>query len=224
MKLSKEDILEARNKTGLNQEQFADLLMISESYLAKLETGAVPISPKSEIKLQIKLRQIVSKFEGKQSMAEDEQAVYATKHSPPNKPIPYYDVDVMLTPIEVFNDQTTVPAYEIDMPGFSDCAFAINVFGHSMYPTIESGTIVFCKEIKDKSLIIPGEVYFIVTDDYRMVKRILKSEKVNHVIASSDNHNGHDNPDGRTYGSVDIPLSKIRKLYIVKGNVKRNSI
>lgn len=39
MKLSKEDILEARNKTGLNQEQFADLLMISESYLAKLETS-----------------------------------------------------------------------------------------------------------------------------------------------------------------------------------------
>lgn len=138
--------------------------------------------------------------------------------------IPYYDVDVLASPIEVFNDQTMTPTFKIDLPGFADCDFAINVAGHSMYPTIESGTMILCKRIHDKSLIIPGEIYFIVTEDYRMVKRLKKSEKKGWVIAASDNHNGHSSPDGHTYSSMEIPLDKILHIYLVKGNIKRHHI
>src|SRR5687768_3807396 len=49
--------------------------------------------------------------------------------------IPFYDVDVMASPIEVFSDQTTTPTFQMSLPGFADCDFAINVHGSSMYPT-----------------------------------------------------------------------------------------
>lgn len=138
--------------------------------------------------------------------------------------IPFFDVDVLATPIEVFNDQTTRPAYTIDMPGFQDCDFAIKVYGHSMYPTIESGMIVLCKKVVDMEIIAYGEIYLVVTADLRMVKRLLKSDKAGYVLATSDNHNGHASPDGKTYPPIEIPLVKILHLYLVKGSFKRHLI
>src|SRR5690606_23744665 len=113
------------------------------------------------------------------------------------------------------------PAYEIDMPGFQDCDFAINVYGHSMYPTIESGMIALCRKLENKNTIMYGEIYFIVTQDFRMVKRLKKSKKPGYIIAASDNHNGHESPDGHTYAPVEIKLDEILHIYAVKGMFKR---
>jgi phage repressor protein C with HTH and peptisase S24 domain len=199
-------------------EKFAKLLGISYSYLTKLETGALPLSAKVSKNLAKKLKLAGLLTETNQV---NEPLIKYAIPKPVTTQIPYFDVDVMATPIEVFNDQTTRPSYQIDMPGFQDCDFAINVFGHSMYPTIESGMIAICKKISDKTLILYGEIYFIVTDDFRMVKRILKGDRKGYIIAASDNHNGHSSPDGKTYAPVEIPIEKIRHLYVVKGIFKR---
>jgi transcriptional regulator with XRE-family HTH domain len=138
--------------------------------------------------------------------------------------IPFYDVQAMASTLEVFSDQTTVPSYKMDIPGFSDCDFAISVYGHSMYPTFESGTIIICKRIIHKEFIQYGECYFLVTNEYRMLKRLLKADRSGWVVAASDNHNGHSSPDGKTYGSQEIALKDILFLYLVKGSIKRHHV
>lgn len=138
--------------------------------------------------------------------------------------ISYYDVDAIASPMEVFNDQTVKPTSLINIPGFADCDFAVNVYGHSMYPTIESGMIILCKKVSDKTIILPGEIYFIITPDYRMVKRLKKSDRVGYLMACSDNQNGKNSPDGQTYEPVEIPVAQILHLYIVRGSVRRHLI
>lgn len=195
---------ELRKRLNYKQEEFAERLEIRRTYLSTLEQSDDKISAS----IQLKIENLFS----------------SGKKTGNDYPIPYYDIEATATPIEVFTNQTTIPHTDLDLPGFAGCDFAINVAGHSMYPTIESGSMVLCKKVNDKSLILYGEVYLIVTEDYRMVKRLKKSSKKGLIIAASDNHNGHDSPDGITYGSIEIPIDKIIFLYLVKGSIKRHQL
>ena len=199
--MSPEELIKLRKELRLTQEQFADRLGLNRSYLNTIEKGKRIISEGLKLKID-------SLF----SDAPKSSSAYL---------IPYFDVDATATPMEIFNDQTSTPSAQMDLPGFAGCDFAINVAGHSMYPSIESGSMIICKKINDKSIILYGEVYLIVTQDYRMVKRVKKSSKKGYVICASDNHNGRTSTGGNTYEDVEIPIDKIIHLYLVKGAIKR---
>lgn len=48
-----------------------------------------------------------------------------------------------------------------------------NLTGHSMEPEISNGDVIALKEVKSPIEYLPaGEIYGIITDDYRTVKRI----------------------------------------------------
>lgn len=139
--------------------------------------------------------------------------------------VPFYDVDVAASAgVEMFNDKNEMPNYHYNVPGFEDCDFAVPVFGHSMYPTYENGTVIMCKKINDKTLIIYGEAYLVVTKDYRMVKRLQKSENKGSVIACSDNEEERDTRGKKKYEPFEIPIDKIIHLYLIKGVIKRNQL
>lgn len=138
------------------------------------------------------------------------------------KKIPFYDVDVSASSVEMFGAKE-IPSLYFAIPGFEDCDFGVPVFGHSMYPTFENGCIVACKIIHDKNLINFGASYLIITEDYRMIKRILKNDMPRAVLAVSDNEEMR--KDGkRKFESFEIPLDKIRKLYLIKGKITREQI
>ena len=198
------ELAKYRKDTRLTQEQFADRIGIHRTSLIRIEASDDPVSKSIIHKLNL-----------------------AFKGDSPDKSrflINYYDIEATATPMEIFNDQTVIPSAKLDLPGFAGCDFAINVAGSSMYPSIENGSMILCKKVNDKSIILYGEVYFVVTNDYRMVKRLRKSTKKGHVVAASDNHNGHDHPDGKTYADIEIPVDKIVHLYLVKGSIKRHQI
>lgn len=139
--------------------------------------------------------------------------------------VPFYDIDVAATAgVEMFNDKKEIPNYHYNIPGFEDCDFAVPVFGHSMYPTYENGTIIMCKKINDKTLIIYGEAYLIVTADYRMVKRLQKSEIKGNVLACSDNEEERNRNGGKKFEPIELPIDKIIHLYLIKGVIKRNQL
>src|SRR4051812_13710834 len=48
--------------------------------------------------------------------------------------VPYYDIDVAASNIEMFDDNKELPTLSISIPGFEDCSFAVPVWGDSMYP------------------------------------------------------------------------------------------
>ena len=140
-----------------------------------------------------------------------------------SKPVPYFELDVSAGNIEMFSDTPEVPTQSISIPGFDDCDMALPIFGNSMYPTFESGVIIMCKKLKDKSIIQYGESYLIITSEQRMVKRIQKGDRRDLVLAVSDNESV--NGEGiRKYESFEIPRDKILHLYIVKGSIRRNQI
>jgi phage repressor protein C with HTH and peptisase S24 domain len=128
--------------------------------------------------------------------------------------IAYYNFEVSAGPIEMFHDDKEV-AERIFIPGFNDCDMAINVWGDSMYPHYVAGDIILAKQIHDKSIILYGEAYLIITKELRVLKIIKKHEDPSKVILRSANDN---------YDDVDLERDKILNLYLVKGKVKRNAI
>lgn len=134
--------------------------------------------------------------------------------------IPIYELRASASGIESFHDEKEIPAFSVQVPGYEDCNFGMYVYGHSMYPTIENGALILCRKITDKNIILYGEIYVIVTKDYRMVKRLQKSEIENSITCISDN--GEDKKNGdRRYESIELNTDKILNLYIVKGIIKK---
>lgn len=130
------------------------------------------------------------------------------------KGIAYYNLDVSAGPIEMFQDESEV-AEQISIPGFQDCDIAINVWGDSMYPHYRAGNMIICKEVEDKSLILFGEVYLVITQGYRTIKYLKKHDEAHMVILRSANDK---------YDDVEVGRDSIIKLYHVKGKIERNAI
>lgn len=207
--------------TGLNNGEFAKRVGVSDNYLSMLIHGKRPISEKFIIKIEDAFRDIDFK-----NTLKNKELRYFNNLKPvstTNEPtIPYYDIDVSAGSIEMFEKRENV-VERIMVGGFEDCTFAVSVYGESMYPNYASGNIVVCKEIKDKSLILYGESYLIVTEDYRMIKRVAKGDTESSIVLVSDNQEltkaGY-----LKYQAFTIPKDKIRKLYLVKGKIERNTL
>lgn len=84
-----------------------------------------------------------------------------------------------------------------------------------MEPELNNGDFIAMKEMYSPIEYLPvGEIYGIVTDDYRTVKRIQLSEKEGFVRLIPTNKS----PE---YKAQDIPISMIRKIYAVLGSMHR---
>lgn len=130
---------------------------------------------------------------------------------------PYYDVDFIGGFDLVENNQTLTPDYYIDFPPYNkEGVMWCNVTGHSMEPEINHGDTIAIKDTNETNInYLPfGEVYAIVTDTYRTIKRISKSEKEGFIRLVPTNQ-------APEYAPQDIPVEKIKKVYRVLGSVKR---
>jgi len=135
---------------------------------------------------------------------------------------PMYDSAATASEVEVYNDLVqSEPAFMVSIPQFKDCSFGKVIYGHSMYPTIESGTYVFCKPVEDKFFFLPGEIYYIEVDNFAICKRLQKSPDKGYALAVSDNDEVR--KDGfRKYETFDLDLDKVRKMYLVKGYFRQS--
>lgn len=185
------ELYKLRNDLHMSQEAFANKIGISRSYLNRLENGKAHISENLVLKIS---------------------SIFAPHSTPSKYLIPFFDIDATATPLEIFEDNSSFSHTKLDLPGFSGADFAIKISGHALHPAIENGSMIICKKVKDKSIILFGEIYFLVTSDYRFVRRIKKSNKKGHVLLVADE---------QAYESIEIPIDKIIHLYIVKGAIKR---
>lgn len=132
------------------------------------------------------------------------------------KGAPYYNVDFIGGFDIVLNDQTINPDYYINFapynkPGVVWC----NITGHSMEPELNNGDFIAMKEMTSPIEYLPyGEIYGIVTDDYRTVKRIRLSDRKGYVRLIPTNKS----PE---YGEQEIPIKIIRKVFAVLGSMHR---
>lgn len=87
---------------------------------------------------------------------------------------PFFDVDFSGGFDDILNDQTITPDCYISVPGFEKADFWCNVRGNSMSPQICNGDIIALKECPPDSIIY-GEIYAVVLDNVRTVKKIRRS-------------------------------------------------
>lgn len=182
--------------------------------------GAIPERHLKNIITKYPQLNIAWLMAGEGSMLKSEQPEIADQDSLINygrKGTPYYNVDFIGGFDLVVNDQTTIPDYYIDYPPYNkpDVIWC-NVTGHSMEPEIHHGDTMAIKKLNETNInYLPfGEVYAIVTDDYRTVKRISKADKEGFIKLVPSNKS----PE---YTPQDIPLTMIRAIYQVLVSVKR---
>ncbi|MDQ6477842.1 S24 family peptidase [Dyadobacter sp. LHD-138] len=118
-------------------------------------------------------------------------------------------------PVTVYNDTNEIPSTYIYSPGFEDCTFACRVSGDSMEDRIKSGDIIACKEINNRESISFGDIFLVVTAEYRLVKIIRRSPKVGWIILRSYN---------KDFDDMDMRMEEVLNLYLVKGVIKKTHI
>lgn len=121
---------------------------------------------------------------------------------------PVYDIDVTAGIAELSSmfTEDRIVGY-LNMPALKTRHPLVHVSGNSMSPRINHGSYIQIRPINDLENIFWGNIYVVITDDYRMVKIIRRHQDPSKVILHSCN------PD---FDDMDLPLTSIRKLYLVE--------
>ena len=129
----------------------------------------------------------------------------------PSVGTPYYDVDFIGGFNEIFNNQTTVPACNVLVPGFEKASVWCNVTGHSMEPKINHGDIIALHECSINDIQY-GEIYAVVLDTIRTIK-ILRRGSTPDVLRYV--------PINQDYDEQEFDISRIIKVFEVIGAISK---
>ncbi|WP_455670485.1 S24 family peptidase [Phocaeicola faecalis] len=161
---------------------------------------------------------------GKGTMLRSDQPQSRPKDSPVVAPTinqeykgaPYYNVDFIGGFDIVSNDQTQNPDYYINYPPFNkDNVVWCNLTGHSMEPELSNGDIIALKEMKTPIQYLPaGEIYGIVTDEYRTVKRVRKGDHDGFIKLVPSNKSDE-------FCEQEIPVEMVIKVFAVLGSMRK---
>ncbi len=88
--------------------------------------------------------------------------------------VPYYEVDFVGGYDDIVNEQSIQPACYISVPGFERADYWCCVRGNSMSPQICNGDIIALRECTIENIKY-GEVYAVVMDELRTIKKIRRS-------------------------------------------------
>ncbi len=148
---------------------------------------------------------------GKGSMLKEESST--PKLVPHEKGVPLIPIEAMAGWAE---GDTQILDYHTDLykvPEFDDLDvdFMIRVKGSSMYPKYNSGDVVACKRLPMDTFFQWNKVYVLDTSQGAMIKRLMPSEKPEHLKCVSDNEK---------YLPFDIPLEDIYHIAIVLGVIR----
>jgi transcriptional regulator with XRE-family HTH domain len=208
---------EYRTQQALTQREMAAILGMSDRMYAYYEKGDYDGQPARIKKYLDKLAYI------KETGIRKKTATSTKTGLPTEVGTPVYEIPATAGQMDHISQLPEEPSYRVSIPGYEDCNFGMYVYGHSMYPTIESGSLVLCRKIIDKSVIMYGEIYLVRTADYLMVKRLQKSDRKGHVLCTSDNFEQRSEKFKR-FEPFDVPVDKILDLYIVKGIIKKTQL
>ena len=129
---------------------------------------------------------------------------------------PYFNVDFIGGFDLIVNDQTVTPDFYINYPPYNQEGVVwCNLTGHSMEPEISNGDIIALREVTTPIQYLPaGEIYGIVTEEYRTVKRVRLSQKEGFVRLIPSNKS-------EEFCEQEIPISMILKVYAVLGSIRK---
>ena len=127
---------------------------------------------------------------------------------------PYYNVDFIGGFDSLMNDQTINPDFYINYPPYNkDGVVWVNLTGRSMEPELSNGDIIALKPMNTPIQYLPTkEIYAIVTEEWRTVKRIELSDRDGFIRLL---------PSNPEYKAQEIPISMITRVYAVLGSIRK---
>lgn len=200
----------------LNQSAFARRLGVDSPYISKIMSGRLAISEGFINRIAIDMG--VSKqwlkygtdvpFPKPTHAATIEARVNPEPAAELHSGIPVYDVDATAGSAELSRMLTDdrVIGY-VDLPQVNPECVIIRVSGDSMSPSINNGSFVAIRPVSATGIIFWGQIYVVVTENYRMVKYLRRHDNPDYVVLHSDNP---------AYDDIDMPRSDIQDLYIVE--------
>lgn len=210
-------------RSGMTQAQFADRLSVNPSNLSKHLSGKIPITEGLINKIVVDMG--VSKtwlrdgddvpFAKPRHAAEmDVESQQRALSADTRRGVPVYDIDVTAGRSEL-NRMFTADRIVgfMDMPSLSSDCIIVRVSGDSMKPVIENGSYVAIRPVSTSGIIFWGQIYIIITEDYRMVKFVHRHPDNHYVVLHSAN------PD---YDDIDMPRDNIEGMFIVETIINYN--
>ena len=170
---------------GLKQNQFGELMGVSDSAISKLKQGKMNLPDEWRPLIKQKLGLDPEDFESTPIFSEPANVYRGIKppkliSSDPNgKLIPAFEGQAFATISPAMADVVALtPDTFIRIPMFSQGQFGLQVTGHSMKGYINHGDWVVVKQITNRDEIIYGEPYYIVTkaDNLKTVKFVKKGK------------------------------------------------
>lgn len=132
------------------------------------------------------------------------------------KGTPVYDIDVTCgREYRGFQDETVI-GY-VDLPNIRKDSHIVTASGESMQPKIMDGDKIVLREIMSWDYIYYGQIYLVLTSEYRLLKYIRKHPTdESYVILRSEN---------KEFDDIELPKSKIIRLFIVENILRfRNMV
>jgi len=125
-----------------------------------------------------------------------------------HKKIPVYQ-EMYFNLENILESKNIEPSFFIEIPHLLNCDFATPFCGDSMLPEIPSGSLLILKKI-NLNMVLPGEMYYIVTNVYSTVKyiRTIENEPDYLTLIPSNTKN---------YDIMKIDKAEILSLFLVKG-------
>ena len=192
---------------GLTQDIIAKRFGVTKQAINSLLTGRKPFGKQNAIKWANEFGLNAGWLltgEGEMVKQSTETVVEVTEHG-----TPVYDIDAtcgdMSRPI-VFADEHIIG--HVNLPNVSPNAVIIRANGDSMEPHIHDGDWIAVREVVNLNVLYYGQVYLVITNEYRLLKYLRRDEDEQHyIILRSDNKN---------YDDIRLPKAEIKHLFIVE--------
>nr|DAV70220.1 MAG TPA: putative transcriptional regulator [Caudoviricetes sp.] len=197
---------------------FASLIGVSEANVRNYKNGVMPKADfleKIARSFDININWLLT-GEGNMLSSESEKEEKLPSVNQTYEGAPYFNVDFIGGFDLIVNDQTVNPDFYINYPPYNQPGVVwCNLTGHSMEPEISNGDIIALREVTTPIQYLPaGEIYGIVTEEYRTVKRIRLSQKEGFVRLIPSNKSDE-------FCEQEIPISMILKVYAVLGSIRK---
>lgn len=197
---------------------FASLIGVSEANVRNYKNGVMPKADfleKIARSFDININWLLT-GEGNMLRTESGKEEKLPSVNQTYEGAPYFNVDFIGGFDVIVNDQTRNPDFYINYPPYNQEGVVwCNLTGHSMEPEISNGDIIALREVTTPIQYLPaGEIYGIVTEEYRTVKRIRLSQKEGFVRLIPSNKS-------EEFCEQEIPISMILKVYAVLGSIRK---
>ncbi len=200
-------------QSRMTQAEFARRISVDPSNMSKHLSGRLPITDslinRIVVDMGISKKWLISgtdvPFSKNSSIEEFSDASLKSVRNG----IPVYDIDVTAG-VEELSSMFTVDRITgyVALPRLSSDSLIVHVSGDSMQPEIIDGGMVAIRPVTPGSPIIWGQVYVVVTDDFRRVKFLRRHPSDDSkVILHSANPN---------YDDLEIDRADIKSLFRVE--------